>query len=865
VLISYIGFEPFSQEVTIIAEKNTQLKAVIKIQTKNDEVTVLSERQSGEDEAINRTRAADNILEVLPAEVITSLPNANIADALGRMAGVTLERDEGEGKYVQIRGTEPRLNNVMVDGVTIPSPETGVRYIKLDTIASDLVDSVEINKTLQANIDADGIGGSVNLVTKTASEMPTMNIYGLGGYTPISTNGRGVMQAGGTLGQRFGAQKKLGILIGGTYDYNGRGINDIEPVPTADSLTPHYDSMDIRDYVYDRTRWGATASADYKLGEGSSLYLRGLFSTFRNWGHKWDFTLNDGGAPQYSQDWRRPNMAIGNLVAGGKHVFSGSWFAWDVAAGRSRSEGGSGSADYTWAGNPGIASACFNQPGVSVNRPGWSPGCFGTGTSNAVDSNNYFLSGFQLPNNGQSAQVNLTAAASYAKNYHVGTHFGTFEFGGKIRNAHKYDDSYQLAATISGTPMVSAHPEWDSNFTDPNYYDKTYHIGAVTDYSAVRSWALANLPFSGYGVNSANYDFVERISAGYVMNSIDLSPRIRLVTGLRFEATHLNTLGFDTTTSLVDQKINGDYLDVLPSASLRIGLTKDSGLRLVYGRGLARPNPSDIAQASSPVDISQTPAVVTIANPNLKAEHANNYDVLFEQYLKTGGLFQAGFFYKELTDPIVNGQYIATTWPGVPAGTNTMVSQVQNVGSAHISGFEVGYQQRLSFLPGVMHGLGLSANYSYTNSQANGLQNLLRTDSPALQRQAPNTWNISPTYDTRKFSLRVGMTYNDAMIYAYQFQNLALNSAGVLAPTNPATQPLGAKGPGGDNYLYAHYQLDAQASYKLPYGVQVYAYGLNLNNEVFGFYNGSPQYVVQREYYKPTYAGGLRYNFRRER
>ena len=139
VMISYVGFVPFTEDVTITAGRTTQLKAVVEIQSKNDEVTVLSERQTAEDEAINRTRAAENILQVLPAEVITSLPNANIADALGRMPSVTIERDEGEGKYVQIRGTEPRLNNVTVDGITIPSPETGVRHIKLDTIASDLV------------------------------------------------------------------------------------------------------------------------------------------------------------------------------------------------------------------------------------------------------------------------------------------------------------------------------------------------------------------------------------------------------------------------------------------------------------------------------------------------------------------------------------------------------------------------------------------------------------------------------------------------------------------------------------------------------------------------------------------------------
>ena len=178
-------------------------------------------------------------LQVLPADVIVSLPNANIADALGRMASVTIERDEGEGKYVQIRGTEPRLSNTMIDGVTVPSPETGVRQIKLDTIASDLVESVEINKTLQANIDADGIGGSVNLVTKTAGEEPTATLYGVGGYTPI-IGGRTVDQMGGTIGKRFVADKKLGLLVGGTYDFNGRGINDIEPSSAQPdgSLTP---------------------------------------------------------------------------------------------------------------------------------------------------------------------------------------------------------------------------------------------------------------------------------------------------------------------------------------------------------------------------------------------------------------------------------------------------------------------------------------------------------------------------------------------------------------------------------------------------------------------------------------------------
>ena len=183
ITVSYVGFGPYSQKVTIAASSRTVVNASLKVKSQNEEIVVEAPRVHGEAEAINRTRSADNILQVIPSDVITSLPNANIADALGRMPSVTLERDEGEGKYVQIRGTEPRLSNVTIDGINVPSPESGVRQIKLDTVASDLVESIEVNKTLQANQDGDGIGGSVNLKTKTAGDLPTLSLSGLGGYT----------------------------------------------------------------------------------------------------------------------------------------------------------------------------------------------------------------------------------------------------------------------------------------------------------------------------------------------------------------------------------------------------------------------------------------------------------------------------------------------------------------------------------------------------------------------------------------------------------------------------------------------------------------------------------------------------------
>src|ERR1700692_3839850 len=204
--VNYVGFATSTSTVTVAAGQTARLNAVLDLASQSDIVLVTAERAHGEAEAINEERVADNILNVLPAEVITSLPNANIADAVGRLPGVTLERDEGEGKYVQIRGTEPRLANLTIDGVEVPSPEGGVRQVKLDTVASDVVDRIEVFKTLLPNQEGDAIGGSVNLVTKTPGERPTFDFATQGGYTPIQ-DGRWLSAISGTAGQRFGKSK----------------------------------------------------------------------------------------------------------------------------------------------------------------------------------------------------------------------------------------------------------------------------------------------------------------------------------------------------------------------------------------------------------------------------------------------------------------------------------------------------------------------------------------------------------------------------------------------------------------------------------------------------------------------------------
>jgi TonB-dependent receptor len=910
---SFVGFKVASQTVSVAAGQTQNVQVKLDVASANDEVLVVAERPHGEAEAINETRAADNILQVLPSEVIASLPNANVADAIGRLPSVTLYRIEGEGVYIQVRGTEPRLTNVTVDGITVPAPEPTVREVRLDVIPSELVESVEINKTLSVNQDANGIGGSVNLRTKAAGEQPTLNLYTKGGYTPI-LDGRASTETGGTFGKRFGTTRRFGLLINGSYDYNGRGIDNIQPTldPLSTFDSPFYDNDTIREYRYYRYRYGFAGSADYKLSDSTGLYGRGIYTDLKDWGDKWYYSpvskplaIKKGvivapdptapsSSPKFYTSSKRPNASVGSLILGGRTMKQNSWFTWELSASRSYEVDSAGNpkADFSWI---GASVYCNYSPAAQANkyRPRFND-CDGP-NSLLQDANSWAFKDITT-STGSSAQVALTGSASYAHNYTAGGHFGTFEIGFKFSNAHLSQDATETV--YDGWPTkasnnVATMADLQSDFKNTSFYDKSYFGGKfspVSDFNKVQDFTLKNL--SGYvdGYKTAANTYpnifhtIERIPAGYLMNTIDFG-RVHLQTGLRFEATQMETAGYNVTLYTAGDPHCGDpsntgcgvpvpvsnnpsYLDVLPSAQARIRLTKDSNIRAVIARGVARPTPYQLVPYVTADDSSQS---VGVGNPALRPEHAINYDLLYEHYLNPLGMIQAGFFAKQLTAPqllfeIPVGVDVSALPPGTlppdllatieqyQDGGNYSVTQTINGQNAWLYGFETSFQQHFNYLPSVFGGLGLSANYSYTGSREKGVP--LRTDHPRLIAQAANTWNLSPTYDTRRFSVRTGITYNGRSLFSYDWISPDLAPGSGADPSG-----LGPKGPSGDVWTLAHMQIDAQGSYRFWRGMSVMASGLNLNNEVFGYFTGSDQFVDQREYYKPTITGGLRYDF----
>ena len=880
---SYLGFSPFTMTVKVDAGQVANVDAELAVASRNDQLIVTAERLQGETEAINIERTADNIVQVLPARVINSLPNTNIADAVGRAPSVTLERDEGEGKYIQIRGTEPRLSNVTVNGVTIPPPEGNVRNIKLDVIPSSLVDRIEVNKTLSANQDADAIGGSVNLVTRTASDKPTISFEGEGGYTPIQ-DGRWLDSFNGNIGQRFGAEKKLGVLFGGTYDWNGRGIDDVEPSPGTANLpngTPIAltSSVDTREYRYYRTRYGFAGGLDYRLGPGSSAYLKGLFSDFHDFGDTWVYTYNAPDTPltqvggittfdykngnpgnmQFRHYIRRPDQQILSASTGARHDLTSTLITYEFAVSRSHQYGAFPTTYF----NNGPSDVQFNVDTTDPFRPRY----VAVGGTPIFDPTKYFMTQQEFIDE-HAAQLSLQGAASVARRYTVGSHLGTFELGFKVINSQKtrFSNDPFFDAPNSKLGLNQAL----GTFTNPNYYDRSYQLGPLTDYDKIVNLVTTN--FSSFTFNSNkthlqndanNYDGTERIVAGYLMNSINFG-NSRLQAGVRFEGTDesytANRVNLNAATgkweSTVPNPGGGSYINTMPSVQWQYLLTPNTNLRATYGMGISRPNFSDLVP-SIKFNPNNSPPSVVLGNPDLKATRANNFDVLVEHFFQPLGILQAGFFYKDLTDPIYN-----TTQKGTAQFAGFQVQQSINGPSAHITGFEASWEQRLSFLPGLLRGLGVAANYGYTTSQvsfpASFSSTVLggegRTDHPALLRQAPNTWNLGATYDKARFSMRFGVSHNDANIYAYNF---------VHDPTTPNSDGdpiLGLKGPNGDLYLYAHTQFDIQGSYRMYKGLELVVSGLNLTNEVFGFYQGSPIYPTQREFYKPSVIFGMRWS-----
>ena len=878
IIVRRTGFSPDSFTVAIVAGETVTREIVLKTAVRElDRVIISASPRLNETtaQALAKQKNASNIVRVLSGDVIRALPNANAAEAAARIPGVSTERDEGEGKFVQIRGTEPRLSNVTVNGVHIPGTQSGSRITKLDDVPTDILGAIEVSKTLTADQDADAIGGSVNLVTKSPEGAPRGYIAGQFGQSTLES--RSQSQGSAMWGGRLGEQRKLGILFGGTWDHNNRGINDVELAWDANAKgTPIPVEWDQRDYLYDRTRWGANSALDYRFDDGSSMFLRGAWSRFKNFGvvYKYDVAA-DGDSAQASSGAagigtgatltrntsnRTPVEQLFSINGGGKKRFAGMQIDYmaSYAGTRSTSTNANSSA-FTYTG------LNYRYDGSNHDYPAYS---YLSGADQAAANSpaNYKFSSASI-GAGKTKGDEAGGQVDALKTYTLGQNEAQLKIGVKYRDESRdninLNRSFSAASPLSLTQVLGT-------FADGKFYQdlaKGYEIGPQANHSTLTSFESANpsmfkettKPISD---SLSNFTGGEKVASAYAMHTLDYGA-LRINAGLRLENTAVSFSGNaastpasapgKTTGPQTVRRVNGtqNYSDLFPSVQLRYAVDDNSNLRLAFTRGIARANYSDLAPHVSG-QVCSTCALkfsnLSVGNPDLQPQHAWNADILGEHYFGASGVLSGGIFYKQITDFIYKRQFIyqgpATEFDGYYA------TAPENGGDAHLVGAEFDFSRRLDFIPGVPSGLGFDINWTQVYSRAAVSKDTATTAATLgnpvvryarLPRQSNSLGNFALTYDSRRVSGRA----------AWQYQGESITSYGDGSAT-----------PAGDNWFLPHSQLDASLTVELRTDVSVLS-GLNLNNAVFGFYNGNSQakFSGQREYYGRSLIMSVKYGF----
>jgi TonB-dependent receptor len=823
-VVTCIGRAPGRQEITVVAGRSLAVDVKLASDVGYTEtVTVTSDPiTEGQASALNQQKTALNITNVVSADQIGSFPDPNAAEALSRIPGVSIARDQGEGRYVLIRGTEARLNSILIDGERIPAPEGDLRQVALDSVPADQLQTIEVSKAITADMDGDSIGGAVNLITKQATSRRQALFSAAAGYNGLQDD-YAQSQFSGTFGQRS-LQNRLGYLIGGSATALNRGSENFE----VDYDDGYLDELQTRDYVIERERYGLNGALDFRADTNNSFVVRGIYNKFRDYevNNRPEFQVGDGRIERVLKN-RQQDQKILSFSGTGNHLLSsrGTTFdyrlAWSAAEER----------------QPDRLDTVFRQSRVQF-APNVTPDSIDPDNIQANPLNdNLALSTL----NEQVFEPFLTEDREFAGSGNLrlplASRSGLVAFlktGVKFKNR----DKNRAADVIVAEPLstVTFASLQDQSFDAGSFLDGRYPPPVGVSPEAARAYFNA-LPASArvfdHESDASDYDANERIGAGYAMAEFYLGDSLMLLPGLRVEATKVSYTGYDVVYNddgdydSTRPITGGDtYTQWLPSFHLRYSVDQDTNVRAAFTRTLARPNYYDLVPYQL---VFQEDLEIARGNTLLKPTTSNNLDFLVERYFRSVGVVSGGVFLKRLNDYI---------YPFVVEeeafGDQYQVSQPRNGDSAWLWGTEIAFQNRLNFLPGALNGFGVYANYTFTDSSATFPG---RAHDATLPGQSRHVGNFAIWYERFGFSARA----------SWNFHGRYIDQVGESVEE--------------DVFYDNHTQLDVNLSQRVKGTFRIFADLLNLTNAPLRYYIGAPNRPIQEEYYRWWTMVGVRASF----
>ncbi|MEO1488827.1 MAG: TonB-dependent receptor [Pseudomonadota bacterium] len=862
---SYIGAEPVRFTVNVPAEGRVFQNFAMGQSGSSILVIGQSANQAS---ALSRKRAADGVSDVLTRDAIGQFPDQNVAESLRRLPGINVLNDQGEGRFVAVRGLDPNLNATSLNGVRIPAPEGDIRAVALDVVSSEIIESIEVKKSLTPDMDADTIGASIEINTASAFDRRE-DLYAVrlgGSYNELRDELTPDLSAifSTRLTDNFG-------VTGGISFYNRQFQTDNVEADdwTEDGGLIYSEEVQYRDYLVERERISANLGFDLRLDDNTDLYLKGVWSQFddQEFRRRLIFGLGDanvsgsGLTPSFD-DIRDPadpedetvieierdvkdrfeRQRIRTIVFGGETNVGNFNAEYSISWAKS-SEFEEGSVD------PTVFKAEFEDTGLDIGFNYADPRipAFNVSGNSA---------GFVDPSLYELDEVELTALSDAEDE----------EFAGRIDLGYDFISDAGVFTVQGG--LKARFREKTFNGTIEFYERDDYTLADVLGEGPSNTLAdLSPLPglteasdffFANQNtfelvqpdsaVDSANedYEVQEDVLAAYLLGRWE-SEKLLVIGGLRYERTDNTLSGFET---LVDEDENvfvtpvefeRDYDHFLPSLNIRYAAQDNLIMRLAGYRSLVRPN---FEQLAPRFEIDEDNEAV-IGNPTLDPTTAWNIDATVEYYMSNNGAITGGFFYKDIEDYITG---VVLDTPGSFLGVDFEEAETAiNGESAEIYGFEFSFFQKLDFLPGFLDGTLVQFNYTYTDASGEIVDGDIGsvTDTPtfreiALPATSENTFNAVLGYDKYGLNLRLAGTYRDGFL-----------------------DEINGDGPDFDRFTDNHFQLDFTARYQVSDNVQVYYEWININDAKFFAFNrfGGRENLLQYEEYNWTMKGGIRLTF----
>ncbi|MBA4137347.1 MAG: hypothetical protein C0518_08545 [Opitutus sp.] len=855
---SYLGYDDVRQTVTVTDAAETRADfslgtEVVKLADFKVEGT-----REGQARALQQKRAADNIMDAVSADAVGKFPDGNAAEALRRVPGVSLEIDQGEGRFVVVRGIDAALNNVTLNGQSIGSPaEQGRRGLAMDSVPADLISRLEVVKAVTPDLDGNAIGGSINIVTQSPFDRDEAFLIGSlsKGYNDFA--GRwGWHGASATYGRVLDANKRWGVIGGVSYSFKefaSQTSDQVNYTSINGFFTP--DTQESFDYHVERERLGANVGLEFRPSADHQLYVRVNHNEFtdeegrQKTGYNFRLgtltnqtatsgTNSQGRATKEFRDYRQHGI-IDAASVGGKHQLA---------------------SDYQLEWQAGVSTGQRKTPrrvdwefrsaaGAFPNSYNLAAGDIPIITPNAAfyDPASYPFRRVRYRTDDEQEDV-TTLQADLRRDMMLGSRPGYWKVGAKLLNSDKTQDrnntNYVLASgsanlfTLAATGLAGAEP---ANFMDGRYrFGPTINIGNLQQYFRDNPNRFV-LDANSTANDSANADFdgTEEVLAGYAMASVQMTPQSTLLGGLRVERTSSNFAAFENrngTRTRLD--VEHSYTQVLPGLHYTLRPTDRLALRAAWTNTYGRTNYTDLAPRNVLDDIDLGGGVfqgsLSGGNPGLKPYESMNFDFSAEYYLKNAGILAVGVFHKVIENPVYNNRYTLnnTTYNGRNYSTLS-ISRPENADKGHITGVEFNYQQFFNRLPAPFDGLGVNLNYTITDSSATIPG---RAGEVPFFKQSDEVGNIALVYEKYGIEARV----------AYAFNSEYLSSVGVNADE--------------DAYLDERKVIDAKISYRIHPRVRIFAEFLNIDSEPLKEFQGYPSRPASLEIYSWNANIGINFN-----